>query len=320
MNNDLISLVADLSPELAVESPPGVLPPWWDTVVDLGLTQIGVAEAQGGPGGDLSDLVTVTFALASHGADAPLPEVALAAWATGDTPRDNREVTVVTSSDVRPKARRPVPRVGWPQAVTRLIVTDGERRAWSIERFEATTDDEPFCLLGSLVPADPPNAVTLLQSSDRINNRATLLTAARLSGAIAGAHRVTRQYVRERHQFGRPLIDIPAVASNLARLKKISAECLVAVERAAHDDDWAAIAAARAITSRGAGDAVRIAHQLHGAMGTTHEYGLGAYSRILWGHRDDGTSTASWTARLGASVIAHGEAAVWDLTQPKALA
>jgi alkylation response protein AidB-like acyl-CoA dehydrogenase len=132
---------------------------------------------------------------------------------------------------------------------------------------------------------------------------------------------MTRGYVREREQFGRPLVGIPAVASSLAMMRVHVLQTRAALARAT--ECWQApdpvparcanaAAVARLTAATAATDVARIAHQLHGAIGITREYPLHRLTRRLWAWRDADTAEHEWALSLGAATIAGGEPALWD--------
>jgi acyl-CoA dehydrogenase len=64
------------------------------------------------------------------------------------------------------------------------------------------------------------------------------------------------------------------------------------------------VVAAKAQASRGAGVVAAIAHQLHGAIGTTEEHRLRLTTTRLWSWRDEDGSEAECFAELGRAALA----------------
>jgi acyl-CoA dehydrogenase len=77
------------------------------------------------------------------------------------------------------------------------------------------------------------------------------------------------------------------------------------------DDFPFAVAVAKARTGEAAGKVAEIAHQVHGAMGFTHEHPLHFATRRLWSWRDEFGSDAYWQERIGRLVCEAGGAALW---------
>jgi acyl-CoA dehydrogenase len=116
--------------------------------------------------------------------------------------------------------------------------------------------------------------------------------AHRIAAAAAGALDHAIAHTRTREQFGRPLARFQAVQQHLAVL----AGHAMAARAAAESGDEAA---AKIVAGRAAGEAARIAHQLHGALGYSDEHPLHRFTRALWAARDEDGTEAEWAARLG---------------------
>jgi acyl-CoA dehydrogenase len=148
-----------------------------------------------------------------------------------------------------------------------------------------------------------------------------------MAGAARGAYELTRQHLRTRQQFGKPLVALPSVASSLAtmRVAVLQAEAAVAASLAVADSKVpghtaAAAATARVVAATAATSVAERAHQLHGAIGTTREYSLHHLTRMLWALRDADLPEQAWRAGLGARAVTAGEDQVWNvLTAPAAL-
>jgi acyl-CoA dehydrogenase len=131
---------------------------------------------------------------------------------------------------------------------------------------------------------------------------------------------MTKKYVIDRHQFGAPLIKIPAVSTNLAHMvvgirtaeSALSRALAITGDPAATDlRRLGAVAGARVAAAQCATAVARTAHQLHGAVGITTEYGLHRYTRSLWAQRDADESELRWCERLGAAARGVDEDAFW---------
>ena len=117
--------------------------------------------------------------------------------------------------------------------------------------------------------------------------------AERIARAAAAALDLSIAHTRTREQFGRPLARFQAVQQHLAVL---AGHAIAARAAAATGDE----AIAKIVAGRAAGEAARIAHQLHGALGYSDEHPLHRHTRALWAARDEGGVEAEWAARLGA--------------------
>lgn len=147
-----------------------------------------------------------------------------------------------------------------------------------------------------------------------------------IAGAAQRALDLTVTYVQEREQFGRPLARFPTVQQELARMAGEVALISAATQAAVAAEDPAAerpaaggragasqpgagegvsaVVAAKAQASSGAGIVAAIAHQLHGAIGTTEEHRLRLTTTRLWSWRDEDGSEAECFAELGRAALA----------------
>jgi acyl-CoA dehydrogenase len=309
----------------------------WGTLRGLGLTLVGVDEAGGGSGGTYDDLVTVVRALGAHASGLPVAESALTAWVlSGDGPVDDRS-RVAFAIDGGYEADLSVLRiigVPWLRGERGVVVYDSAGAASYVELASSGVEVRPGTNL-----ADEPRdtleihgavGVPLKSAPTMAETRArhALLRAAGVAGAAEGAYRLTREYVMQREQFGKPLARIPAVATSLATMRVALVQLDAAVERAldalradggqvhgggaAGRTRIAAAAAAAVIASETAAICARTAHQLHGAMGVTREYPLHHYTKRLWSWPGEVGSEAHSAEYLGGLALEHGEAKVWE--------
>ncbi|MDP4574259.1 acyl-CoA dehydrogenase family protein [Qipengyuania sp. G39] len=142
---------------------------------------------------------------------------------------------------------------------------------------------------------------------------------AQIAGALDAALGLAVAYVNERQQFGRPLGKFQAVQQSLATFacEAAAANCAAmgAAQALDRGDARFEVAAAKLRANRAVGIGTTVAHQVHGAIGFTREYGLHELTRRLWQWRSDFGGDAHWSGILGDAVIARGADAFWpDLT------
>lgn len=158
--------------------------------------------------------------------------------------------------------------------------------------------------------------VAPLQGADLITVGAAM-RAVQMANANAAAMELSIEYVRERQQFGRPLAKFQAIQQQLAVMAAQSTAATVAARRAfiALDsaDPFFAVAAAKVAVGQAASQGAAIAHQVHGAMGFTAEYGLHRFTRRLWTWREEFGNEAWWAQRLGQHVASAGADALWPM-------
>ncbi len=150
-----------------------------------------------------------------------------------------------------------------------------------------------------------------------------LLRAAQILGAAERCLELTVGYVRERQQFGRALARFQAVQQQLAimagetALMRAAVDGATAALTAAADDASAcehaafAVDAAKAQAGAGATRVARVAHQLHGAIGTTREHRLRLATTRLWAWSAEDGSEQELCAKIGARALAAGPDALW---------
>jgi acyl-CoA dehydrogenase len=111
--------------------------------------------------------------------------------------------------------------------------------------------------------------------------RAAAVTAAEMAGAIDRIATMTAGYVTERQQFGRPISAFQVVAHGAARLATLAQAATWSARLACMSADPADTSAAKGWISAASAEVVALAHQLHGAIGFTEEYGLQRLSKRL---------------------------------------
>ena len=111
--------------------------------------------------------------------------------------------------------------------------------------------------------------------------RAAAVTAAEMAGAIDRIAAMTAAYVSERQQFGRPISAFQVVAHGAARLATLAQAATWVARLACTTADPSDTAAAKGWISAASAEVAGLAHQLHGAIGFTEEYGLQRLSKRL---------------------------------------
>lgn len=306
----------------------------WPTVVELGWPLVGIDEAQGGSGGSLLELGALAGMLGRHGAAIPLIEQALASWmlASAGHPVPTDVVTVanphdcaLTTTDTAVSGRAHA--VPWATHASRAVLTaevDGTARPVIVDlasaglsrHDEVTVAGEPRSDLdvqdvSMTVLGNGPNADALFQ-------RAALLSTAALVGAMEEAFELTRIYVTEREQFGRPLSRLQVVESSLAEMSShvsLARSALdMAIQALARDSPCSdmAVASARVVSVEVTSRVGELAHLLHGAMGITREYALHRSTRRIWSWRDEWGGERWWRRSLGELALAAGSDQFWD--------
>jgi acyl-CoA dehydrogenase len=147
-----------------------------------------------------------------------------------------------------------------------------------------------------------------------------------IAGAAQRALDLTVAYVNQREQFGRALARFPVVQQEIARMAGEVALITAATQAAVAAGPGlgggpgpgaggavSAVLAAKGQASQGAGTVAAIAHQLHGAIGTTEEHRLRLTTTRLWSWRDEDGPASACFAELGRAALgaAHRGGGLW---------
>lgn len=141
-----------------------------------------------------------------------------------------------------------------------------------------------------------------------------VVMAAALIRNARAAYQLSHDYVRDREQFGAPLVKIPGVASNLARVHVELQRLDAAFARGAKADASLTDALVLSgVTADAATRVARLTHQLNGAWGIREDYPLQTHTRRIWAARDFPRGEYVDTERVGKIARLGGESVVWDL-------
>ena len=201
------------------------------------------------------------------------------------------------------------------------------RRAQRVFAVEAnsptvTVSDAPVCVTqGNNMAAEARDQVAQGAATQQITLRddAFAQMALARTNLMAGTLQTTLdlglQFAAERSQFGRSISKFQAIQHSLA---VVAAE-VAAAQRAADAAVDALgtnrfvveVAASKARVGEAVGIVAEQVHQIHGAMGFTHEHRLHHFTRRLWAWRDEWGNETHWQRVLGARLAALGADQVW---------
>ena len=216
----------------------GYDPEAWAKMTELGWPGFGLREAVGGGGGAPIEVGQLMEAIGWAAYPSPLLEVTCAA-AVLDTiaPTDAAAsalaggtivVLAAPIGDCQDREQRPIPWASTASTLLRLHDTGG---VWALERVPAerlrghvrparSLDNERIGLVsvgeltGEVIAGSIPDA-TAQAALDRVR----LLRAAEMAGGAERTLLMTRDYMLERHQFGKPLGSFQAVQHHLADMR-----------------------------------------------------------------------------------------------------
>jgi acyl-CoA dehydrogenase len=276
----------------------------WSTIRENGFHEL----AMRGSGVALGDAFAVVQVAARHAVPLPFVEILLAnRWLDSS----DRFATVGHLDGARivdaPWARRAELVLGLGAAATDgLVAAPGGNTA------------EP----GANLAGEPRDAVAVPAGARRIDvtepafDYLALGRTVAMAGALQRILALALQYANEREQFGRSISKFQAIQHNLAIVAGEVAAATRAADAAidALDTDRFAleVAAAKARVGEATGIVAEIAHQVHGAMGYTHEHTLHHFTRRAWAWRDEFGNESWWQQRLGRHLAGIGPEGLWN--------
>jgi acyl-CoA dehydrogenase len=311
-------------------------PALWQDLVEAGLTTVGIPESAGGAGGTVADAAELVRISGYCAARVPLAETlfiagpALAAVglpvpdgpiAVAPTPGELHASRTGSGWRLSGEARG----VAWARVARQLTaVADGGDHGpvLVVAALDGATVREGHNLAGE--PRDTVEVHDLAAhgapiAPEQWRLRGATARALQMAGALERALDLTVRHAKERVQFTRPIIRFQAVAHLVARLGEAVAQARMAAEIAALSGSADDARVAKIIAGEAATRGATIAHQVHGAMGTTRECALHLYTRRLWAWRDEFGGERDWAGLLGTDVRRRGSAAAWSLiTAPAA--
>jgi acyl-CoA dehydrogenase len=300
----------------------------WRAVEGAGLPKALVPESAGGSGVSFVDAMVIVHASGRYALPLPLPETMLAGWllARAGLPVPDGPMTIAYGDDVSLTCnergcfpRGTATRVPWAREQTTIVVMDNAGLVTIAPRDDCSI--EP----GQNVAQEPRDAVKLGGRTDatgdaRLDRRqlravGAALRSQQIAGALERVLDMTTQYAQERTQFGRPIARFQAVQQNLAVLAGQTAAAGAAAGMAAEGVDETIrllpIAAAKARCGEAAGIGAAIAHQVHGAIGFTHEHSLHFLTKRLWSWRDEFGNETEWNQFTGRHMAKVGPTRYW---------
>lgn len=289
----------------------------WQALRDNGFADIGLP----GSGFPLADLFAILRVAGQHAAPLPLAEFLLAARWTGQS---EAAVSVGFADE---QGARDVP---WGRSVEQVLVLPavlhpGAAIDETLQLPLLHTRGEPSALAANIAGEPRDQVRGEAQASVQADAPYALLTLARavqMSGCMSTILELALQYATERSQFGRTISKFQAIqhalavtAAEVAAAQRASDSAVAALGSDRFIDD---LAAAKARVGEAAGTVAEIAHQVHGAMGFTHEHQLHHFTRRLWAWRDEYGHEGEWQALLGARIAAGGADQAWSFIASRA--
>lgn len=291
----------------------------WDGMSDLGLGLVLVPEAQGGIGAGLPEAAAILRAAGEHAVPGPVVE-----WVLGNAllsrmgePVSQGPVALAFLPVALGASRlRNVP---WLAQAQQLLVVGEQGLALPPLPQLTLIEEGPDASGEPLGRVELPATmawVTLEGDEDGHAwlRRAALLRGAQMLGAMQWCLARTTAYTQERKQFGREIGKFQVVQQMMAEMASAVVASQVMLDAAIADpDNVAVVAAARSRLGDAADTVFAHAHQVHGAIGFSHEYVLHFRTRRLMAWRDQFGSVAEWRRQLAAAFAGKTADAVWPV-------
>jgi acyl-CoA dehydrogenase len=177
---------------------------------------------------------------------------------------------------------------------------------------------------GVRLPAPAPGPLPLAQP---VWTLGAVARSAMMVGALEWALEQAVRYAGDRVQFGKPIGSHQAIQHQRALLAGDVAAAHMAARVAADDApggstwDCQATPFSTAVAKVRCGEAATrgaaIVHQVHGAIGFTHEHALHFATRRLWAWREQFGTDAEWALRLGRAAIQVRASGFWPAVTRK---
>ncbi len=260
----------------------------------------------------LGDVFAVFKVAGRHALPVPLPELVLANRWRGSS---SGFAAVGRAADGGARA------VPWGRRADEVLAV-GEGGAAPVRVSGVTTAEN---LAGE--PRDDVGGTTgeVLPGSEDAQLLLALARTLQMAGGLEKVLELSLSYATEREQFGRPISKFQAVQHNLAVMAAETAAALRAADAAAErleegdrERQTLEVAAAKARVGEACGVVAELAHQVHGAMGFTHEHQLHHFTRRLWAWRDEFGADTYWQQILGRTLAERGADRLWDFIASRA--
>jgi acyl-CoA dehydrogenase len=297
----------------------------WSVVESAEFPLLGVPVEHGGSGGTIPQWAAVIRIAARHGAPIPLLETSLAGGLFGRVglpiPEGPLTLAFCVPGGRGTAIANDVPYARRASTIAVLRAFDGPESVAILQPEDCTirrgvnVAGEPRDDLEFRLDALTWHSPVALALRKELKLRYALGRALQLAGAAEAALEIVSDHVRDRVQFGVPLIELPVIKDRLAVLVEEAtaarAAVEIATEAASGPNRELIIGAAKVRAGEAAGHVARLAHQLCGAIAMTQEHTLQHFTRRLWAWRDEQGNEAEWAVAIGRAIAQAGD--VWPL-------
>lgn len=276
----------------------------WTALEDNGLTRVWAAEADGGFDLAPADGFGLMRLAGAHAAPVPLADTLMASWFLTEAklPVPPGKIGILIDG-----WQRGVPFGDNAEHVVRVTGREVSLHRGRLQGAVRGVGQDPLANAASL---DSAPVIAGEMPSDGGLLFAALARASQICGALESVLGMSIPFAMQREQFGRPLSNFQAIQHLLSEMGAEAAAADAIVDNAVMQVrrgsamDASTIAAAKYRAGLAAGVVAEHAHQLHGAIGYTGEFGLARLTRRLWQWREDFGGEAFWANELGQGALA----------------
>jgi len=278
----------------------------WEILCDNGFHLLANTDS----GAQLADVFAILRVAGRYAVPLPLAETLL-----GNRWLHNQSNEIITIGE---KIGDQITALPWSQSSTRHLGVTRKN-----ELFEISIESSSLRFNIAFEPRGVSNGkLTQIPCEEKPYELMALSRMSLSVGALQTLLEMTIDYVAEREQFGRAIGKFQAVQHNLAvaaaELAAATRACDGAVESIGEARFGLEVAAGKSRIGEAITVITEIAHQLHGAMGFTHEHRLHHFTRRLWSWRDEYGNETYWQSRLGQHIYSLGADHAWDfIATPK---
>lgn len=312
----------------------------WRQIEQAGFPLALVPEAKGGVGLEAYDAMKLIQEAGAFAVPLPLGETMMANWllslaglklAVGPAsfcPASLSDTLTFTKAQGGWHVSGTLHRVPWGRVasvVAASVVIEGQVHIARLAQAQITVSTsvnlaaEPrdTLMIDTVLPSEDLVPLPGVTRIDEIFALGAVMRSASMAGAVGRILDMTVGYANERVQFGRPIGKFQAIQQNLAvmagQVAAARGAADIAIEGMAHLPDLLRVAIGKGRTGEAAGIVAQIAHQVHGAIGFTHEHSLHFFTRRLWAWRDEFGNEPYWQNIVGRRMFEVGANGVWKL-------
>lgn len=308
----------------------------WALLLENEIEKVAVKEQHGGAGGDYEDLFHLYRLIGKYAVPIPYIEHTLANLIleyTNILPQTEITTVHIAANPLtlaEGKASGSLQHVPWARYAEKLVALATEQGKQSLVLLDlknasiqnhtnlAAEPRDQLEFMDAAILASQPITPEQLQFLQQLQTAATV---SKMAGAIERAFELSVQFSKEREQFGRPIHRFQLVQQHLAILAGEQALSAAALENVIalllNEEAGDEIAFARLKLDDASRIVATSAHQVHAAIGVTHEHRLHHYTRRLWAWRDEDYHAKYWKKELAKKWL-HSSSTLWEsLTKKK---